>query len=352
MSASYRAVNWNRFKRRYDLAFLSLLVIYAATFVAVALLAHPESTAETVMIRTLGTAALLFLHITLSIGPLSRLSPRFLPLLYNRRHLGVLTFCIALLHAALSLFQFHAGGDVNPFVSLLVSNTRYDSLSQFPFEILGIGALLILALMAVTSHDFWLANLSPRAWKSIHMLVYPAYVLVVMHVALGALQDSRTPALAIALSAGATWLAVIHILAGAKAAILDRRRSDETGDHLIAVGEVSEFSPGCARLAHTPDGGIAVFRYGGNGEWLAAMSNVCAHQGGPLAEGRIVDGCVTCPWHGYQYRPESGGSPPPYDEVLPTYQVTLRGNQVLVDPAARPLDAPATPVRLDVGRER
>jgi nitrite reductase/ring-hydroxylating ferredoxin subunit len=29
-------------------------------------------------------------------------------------------------------------------------------------------------------------------------------------------------------------------------------------------------------------------------------------QNGPLGEGRIVDGCITCPWHGYQYRPDTG----------------------------------------------
>ena len=27
---------------------------------------------------------------------------------------------------------------------------------------------------------------------------------------------------------------------------------------------------------------------------------------GPLGEGKIVDGCITCPWHGFQYRPQDG----------------------------------------------
>jgi len=38
------------------------------------------------------------LTVILSIGPLARLDCRFLPLLYNRRHFGVLTFVIASLH--------------------------------------------------------------------------------------------------------------------------------------------------------------------------------------------------------------------------------------------------------------
>ncbi|SMP77966.1 Ferredoxin subunit of nitrite reductase or a ring-hydroxylating dioxygenase [Neorhodopirellula lusitana] len=43
---------------------------------------------------------------------------------------------------------------------------------------------------------------------------------------------------------------------------------------------------------------IAVFRH--QGSWFA-MDAMCSHQGGPLAEGVVKDGCVTCPWHGWQY---------------------------------------------------
>ena len=63
---------------------------------------------------------------------------------------------------------------------------------------------------------------------------------------------------------------------------------------------------------------------------VAALSNVCQHQNGPLGEGRIVDGCVTCPWHGYQYRPEDGRSPPPFTEAVPTFAVRVERGRVLV----------------------
>ncbi|WP_146390164.1 Rieske (2Fe-2S) protein [Allorhodopirellula solitaria] len=43
---------------------------------------------------------------------------------------------------------------------------------------------------------------------------------------------------------------------------------------------------------------IAVFRHAGS--WFA-MDGICSHQGGPLAAGIVRDGCVTCPWHGWQY---------------------------------------------------
>ena len=37
-----------------------------------------------------------------------------------------------------------------------------------------------------------------------------------------------------------------------------------------------------------------------------AISNRCAHQGGPLGDGFLQDGCVVCPWHGYQFDNQSG----------------------------------------------
>src|SRR5262249_5114227 len=71
---------------------------------------------------------------------------------------------------------------------------------------------------------------------------------------------------------------------------------------------------------------VAVFRHG---DVLSAVSNVCRHQNGPLGEGRIIDGCITCPWHGYQYRPDTGISPPPFDDRIPTYDLAVVEGHVL-----------------------
>jgi nitrite reductase/ring-hydroxylating ferredoxin subunit len=72
-----------------------------------------------------------------------------------------------------------------------------------------------------------------------------------------------------------------------------------------------------ARIVATPGGErIAVFR---SGNLVSAVTNLCAHQSRPLGEGRIVNGCIVCPWHGYEYRIEDGCAPPPFTEKLPTY---------------------------------
>src|SRR5205814_6300756 len=183
------------------------------TFVAVGAWRNPTATAETLLIRALGTAGFLLLHIVLCIGPLARLDRRFLPLLYNRRHLGVTTFLAGLAHGGFALVQFHALGNVNPLVSLFISNPRYGSVAQFPFQSLGFFALIILFLMAATSHDFWLRNLSAPTWKRLHMLVYVAYTLLVAHVVLGALQSDRSPLLASVLVIGASTVVSLHLIA-------------------------------------------------------------------------------------------------------------------------------------------
>jgi len=48
---------------------------------------------------------------------------------------------------------------------------------------------------------------------------------------------------------------------------------------------------------------IAIFRHRGQ---LYALDGMCAHQGGPIAQGKVGDGCVTCPWHGWQYELATG----------------------------------------------
>lgn len=332
MGHGYQAVGWSPYKQRYDGVLAGLLGLYLLIFGGVTLALRPEITAETLLIRAFGTASLLLLHVVLALGPLARLDPRFLPLLYNRRHLGVTMFLCALVHGALATFQFHALGDRPALISLLTSNLRVDSLGQFPFHQLGLAALLILFLMAATSHDFWLAQLTAPVWKALHMGVYLAYALLVAHVALGALQDERSPLAAAALGSGVVTVGALHLLAGWRGHALDRAVEALAADGFVEVGSVDEIPEQRAKVVTLGGERVAVFRYDGQ---VSAISNVCQHQNGPLGEGRILDGCVTCPWHGFQYLPATGASPPPFTEKVPTFRVRVSGRRVYVDP--RPL---------------
>jgi DMSO/TMAO reductase YedYZ heme-binding membrane subunit/nitrite reductase/ring-hydroxylating ferredoxin subunit len=333
MSADYAPILWNRQKKTYDRVMLGLMGLFLVVFTIAQLLIHPQITPETLVIRATGTLAFLMLHVILCIGPLARLNRRFLPLLYNRRHLGVSTFLIALIHGAFNIIQFHSLGNADPLVSLFTANTHYDSLVNFPFQVLGFFALLILFLMAATSHDFWLKNLSPRVWKTLHMFVYLAYALLVLHVMLGGIQLESSPVWIGVMGAGLLTVTGLHLGAAAVGKKEEKQQTRTDTSDFVAVCPVDEIEESRAKMVIVRDQNIAIFRYEGK---LSAVSNICRHQNGPLGEGRIIDGCITCPWHGYQYLPHNGQSPPPFTEKLETYDLKLVNGIVWVHPTPYP----------------
>ena len=70
-----------------------------------------------------------------------------------------------------------------------------------------------------------------------------------------------------------------------------------------AVARCDEVPPGTVREVVVGDAIVAIANVAGD---LHAFDGMCAHQGGPLAEGAL-EGCVlTCPWHGWQYDVTTG----------------------------------------------
>lgn len=82
-------------------------------------------------------------------------------------------------------------------------------------------------------------------------------------------------------------------------------------------------------LPDVPEGGPTKAKAGANtlilvrtGDRIHALHETCAHAGGPLAEGTLVEGCIQCPWHGSRFRLENGHvarGPAMYDQ--PAYEV-------------------------------
>ena len=247
-------------------------------------------------------------------------------------------FLLASVHGVFSVVQFHASGDIDPLTRVLSSNTRFGSLADFPFQQAGLAALILLFFMAATSHDFWLHTLSPAVWKRLHMSVYLAYALLVLHVATGALQSETHPVHSVTVGGGVAVLAALHVAAAIKEARADREAGAASG--MVQVCEADSIPENRAVVVTVGGERVAVFRYDGQ---VSAISNVCKHQSGPLGEGRIIDGCVTCPWHGYQYQPGNGCSPPPFNDKVATFRTEVVNGTVYLDPNPLPEGTPVAP---------
>src|SRR5437899_12936510 len=142
MGVEYVSVQWNRQKKFYDAVLIGGVAAYLAIFGVLTKIRFPHVTDEIMLMRAFGTAGFLLLHVILCIGPLCRLNPKFLPLLYNRRHAGVTCFLLGLIHAALVVITYHAGSDTNPILSIFISGKFNSSVGSIPFQPFGFFALM------------------------------------------------------------------------------------------------------------------------------------------------------------------------------------------------------------------
>jgi nitrite reductase/ring-hydroxylating ferredoxin subunit/DMSO/TMAO reductase YedYZ heme-binding membrane subunit len=337
MSVQYRPVGWTRFKMQYDAVLLGGVVVYLLAYIRLgpklASVTRPLD-GQTLAMDAYGTCAFLLLTLALCIGPLARLDRRFLPLLYNRRHLGVLTAVVATAHAQAVLGWYFAYSPTDPYVALLGADTGSGHLLGFPFIPFGIFSLVLLWLLAATSHDFWLRFLTPPLWKALHLGIYAAYASLVLHFSLGALQDAKNPILPVLCASSVALVCGLHVAAARRDRTAAQVAAQVARGEWVRVGPADAVAEDRARIVRLPGGAaVAVFRHAGG---FSALANLCAHQNGPLGEGQVIDGLIVCPWHGYQYRPEDGCSPPPFTERVATYALRAEGKNLFVAASPNP----------------
>jgi nitrite reductase/ring-hydroxylating ferredoxin subunit len=140
-------------------------------------------------------------------------------------------------------------------------------------------------------------------------------------------------------------VAALHLIAGWKEVSADRRSGFKASEGWVQIGPVSEIPE--KRAVIIPGEGrerVAIFRYDGT---ISALSNACKHQTGPLGEGRIVNGVVVCPWHGYEYEPHNGCAPAPFTEKIATYRAEIRDGEVWVNIKALPAGTSVPPALIE-----
>lgn len=90
---------------------------------------------------------------------------------------------------------------------------------------------------------------------------------------------------------------------------------------------------------------VAVFRLPTG---FSATDAACPHKGGPLSDGLVADGCVTCPLHNWRLDLTTGvvkGD----DTVVPIHDVLVAGDRLWVRIAEGAGEAPAPAPRVTAG---
>lgn len=101
---------------------------------------------------------------------------------------------------------------------------------------------------------------------------------------------------------------------------------NQTGAVRVASkDDLKEGEPFCAKA-----NGKALALFLADGK-IYATDNTCPHAGGPLCEGLVKDGVVTCPWHGSQFKIDSGEVVHgPAKTNVASYPVEIIGDDVYV----------------------
>ena len=96
----------------------------------------------------------------------------------------------------------------------------------------------------------------------------------------------------------------------------------------VKVASTSELAPGQCKVAEADGKSIALCNVNGT---FYAIDNTCLHQGGPLGEGSLESGTITCPWHAWQYDVTTGKNTANPAMGVACYAVKVEGDDVLVE---------------------
>lgn len=103
----------------------------------------------------------------------------------------------------------------------------------------------------------------------------------------------------------------------------DHRVQDWTP--VLDESDLAEGRPVVVEVEGTP---VMVMR---DGDGLVALADRCGHAGGPLHEGEVSGGCVTCPWHASTFRLADGGVVHgPATTPQPRFETKVEAGKVLV----------------------
>jgi nitrite reductase/ring-hydroxylating ferredoxin subunit len=101
-------------------------------------------------------------------------------------------------------------------------------------------------------------------------------------------------------------------------------------DEFVRVASVSEVPPDKMKVVQYKGQPVCLANSKGN---YYAIRNTCTHLGGPLAQGKLEDRIVQCPWHGSRFDLATGEvkrGPALTPELA--YEVRVEGSTILLRP--------------------
>jgi nitrite reductase/ring-hydroxylating ferredoxin subunit len=99
-------------------------------------------------------------------------------------------------------------------------------------------------------------------------------------------------------------------------------------EDFVKAAESKDIAPSSMKAVDVAGEKVCIINIEGN---YYAIGNVCTHVGGPLDEGTLEGYEVECPWHGSKFDVRTGEpTKPPARQSVPTYEVMLEGNNILV----------------------
>ncbi|MGB8816684.1 MAG: nitrite reductase small subunit NirD [Rhizobiaceae bacterium] len=101
----------------------------------------------------------------------------------------------------------------------------------------------------------------------------------------------------------------------------------------VAIGNLDDIPPRGARCVKSGGMTIAVFRTADNK--VFAIEDKCPHKNGPLSQGIVHDGCVTCPLHSWVISLETGKAQGADEGAVLTFPIKMDGNAILLGLGAR-----------------
>ena len=340
----------------------------------------------TLVLRVSAIASFFLINIVLLIGPWSFLSEKIIRFYQFRRHIGVSAFLLGCTHASIVFSKYFNYSAESAFSSIFIfygftglfimfwlgltswdffqkklNNTQwsiihtvllviYATVSVFFYQVQNLikePALPYHSLAVLTFLIVWILfapySIAKRllktrvfGWKNLHILIYIAYFSLIFHVFFGALNNQEL------ILKSAFWFLVFFVLgshaAGGLKRVIDNskinskiksinRQYTEGEKTFIGIAKAGEFEEGRGQKFYVQNKPVAVFK---NENGFIAISDVCAHQKGPLHKGKIEYGMVECPWHYWTYDGKTGCTPGKERICVPIYETRVIDGTVFV----------------------